>query len=188
MQNYRRERENAPPRVPAASAAVELIARRRAELVALLVLASFLATIVASLISHDPRFILAKEGLITGVWAAWFLSSVAAQRPAAFVFARPLMEGRRAFSACDWDLLWEQEPRFRRIWRVSSVIWGAALLADAVIRVAIAYLLPVHQVPAIGGALWPVTFVVIQIVTNIYYPYAGLYQILGARWLRHPEP
>lgn len=169
--------------VPAASAAVELIGKRRAEPVALLVLASFLATIVASLISHNPRFILAKEGLLTGVWGIWFVASVAARRPAAFIFARPLMEGRRVFGTSNWDVLWEREPRFRRIWRISSVLWGAAFLIDAGIRVAIAYLLPVHDAPAIGGALWPVTFVAIQVVTNVYYHWAGLYRILGARWL-----
>jgi hypothetical protein len=39
-------------------------------------------------------------------------------------------------------------------------------------------------VPALGGALWPVTFVLIQVVTNVYYHRAGLYRILGAApWL-----
>jgi hypothetical protein len=39
-------------------------------------------------------------------------------------------------------------------------------------------------VPALGGSLWPVTFVLIQVVTNVYYHRAGLYQILGAApWL-----
>jgi hypothetical protein len=83
----------------------------------------------------------------------------------------------------DWDALWDAEPRFRRIWRVSTVIWGLALLADAVIRVVMAYTLPVDVVPGLGGALYPVTFVLIQIVTNVYYQVAGLNRLLGARWL-----
>ena len=94
------------------------------------------------------------------------------------------MEGRRAFAVRDWDALWDAEPRFRRIWRVSTVIWGLALLADAVIRVVMSYTLPVDVVPGLGGALYPVTFVVIQIMTNIYYQFAGLNRLLGARWLR----
>ena len=63
---------------------------------------------------------------------------------------------------------------------MSSVIWGAGLLADAVIRVAMAYALPVDVVPGLGGALWPVTFVVLQVVTNVYYQLAGLNRLLGA--------
>ena len=63
-------------------------------------------------------------------------------------------------------------------------MWGAGLLADAVLRVVMSYTLPVAAVPGLGGALWPVTFVVLQVVSNVYYHRAGLYRILGARWLR----
>ena len=31
-----------------------------------------------------------------------------------------------------------------------------------------------------SGALWPVTFIVIQLVTNVYYHRAALYRLLGA--------
>lgn len=170
--------------IPAASAAWVLIRQRRANMVALLVLGTMAASLVISVISHSPRFLLAKDGLITSVWGIWFLASLGARRPAAFLFARPLMEGRRVFAVRDWDALWDAEPRFRRIWRVSTVIWGLALLADAVIRVVMAYTLPVGVVPGLGGALYPVTFVVIQVVTNVYYQFAGLNRLLGARWLR----
>jgi hypothetical protein len=38
-----------------------------------------------------------------------------------------------------WDSLWQADAQFRRIWRISTVIWAAALLIDAVIRVVMAY-------------------------------------------------
>ncbi len=95
--------------------------------------------------------------------------SLLAPRPAAFVVSRPLLEGRRVFDAAagawvlpasqTWGELWQRVPRFRRIWRVCTVIWGTAILADAVIRVAMAFTLPIGLVPALGGALWPVTFI-----------------------------
>ncbi|MGF6886896.1 hypothetical protein ABIA39_005385 [Nocardia sp. GAS34] len=93
------------------------------------------------------------------------------------------MEDRRAFAVRDWDALWQGEPRFRRLWRVSSVIWGLGILGDAAVRVVMAYTLPIHVVPGLSGALWPVTFIVLQVVTNIYYMVAGLNRMLGARWL-----
>ena len=86
------------------------------------------------------------------------------------------------FAGWSWDGLWETEPQFRRIWRVSSVIWGSGLLVDAAVRVVISYALPVDAVPGLGGLLYPVTFVVLQVITNVYYNVAGLYPILGARW------
>jgi hypothetical protein len=169
--------------LPALSAGYTLAVKRRADGVALCVLATILASIIVSVVARDPRFLLAKDGLITGLWGLWFLASVRARRPAAFGFARPLMEGRRMFAVRDWDALWQAEPAFRRIWRVSTVIWGTGLLADAAVRVVMSYTLPVAVVPGLGGALWPVTFVLVQIITNIYYQAAGLNRLLGARWL-----
>ena len=66
-------------------------------------------------------------------------------------------------------------------------MWGAGLLADAAIRVVMSYTLPVSVVPALSGAQWPVTFVVLQVVTTIYYHFAGLNAMLGARWLDRPR-
>lgn len=173
--------------LPALGAGYSLVARRRADGVALVVLATMVLSIAVSVVAHDPRFLLAKDGLITGLWGLWFVVSVSARRAAAFVFARPLMEGRRMFAVRDWDALWEAEPGFRRIWRVSSVLWGTGMLLDAAIRVVMSYTLPVHEVPALSGALWPVTFVVLQVITNIYYQLAGLNRMLGARRPNRPR-
>ena len=43
-----------------------------------------------------------------------------------------------------------------------------------------AAVLPVRAVPALGAALWPVTFVVLQVVTNVYFVRAGFWRILIA--------
>lgn len=162
---------------PALGAAYTLATKRRPDGVALFVLATIVASIAVSVTAHDPRFLLAKEGLITGVWGIWFVASARTRRPAAFVFARPLLE---VFAVRDVEALWQTSPGFRRIWRVSSMMWGTGLLADAAVRVVMSYTLPVHVVPGLGGALWPVTFIVLQIVTNVYYHHAGLNRLLGA--------
>jgi intracellular septation protein A len=169
--------------LPALAAIYKLAVKRRIDAVALVVLATIVVSIALSLIAHNARFLLARDGFITALWGLWFLATLHARRPAALIFARPLMEGRRVFGTRSWDSLWETNAAFRRIWRVSTVIWAGALLADAVARVVMAYSLPVNAVPALGAALWPVTFLVIQVVTNVYYHRAGLYRILGARWL-----
>jgi hypothetical protein len=141
-------------------------------------------SVLVALVAHSPRFLLARDGLTTGVWGVWFVASAFAAQPAAFVLGRVFLEGRSVFSAGSWDELWTNSAAFRRIWRTASVIWGCGMLADAAARVIMSYTLPISTVPALGGLLWPVTFVLIQIVTNVYYHRAGLWQILGARWLR----
>jgi hypothetical protein len=64
------------------------------------------------------------------------------------------------------------------MWQVTTVIWGAAFLLDAALRVVMAYALPVNDVPALAGALWLVTFLLLQIITNVYLSRSGLWPIL----------
>lgn len=169
--------------LPALGAVHAWLAHRRLNGIAVFVMATMLVSILVSVIAGSPRFLLAKDGLITGLWGVWMVSSVRAGRPAALVFARPLMEHMPIYASRSWDVLWEIEPQFRRIWRVSSVMWGVGLLVDAAIRVVISYTLPVHVVPGLGGLLYPATFVALQLITNVYYTHAGLWRLLGARWL-----
>lgn len=169
--------------LPAFAAVWQLAKGRRVDPVAVLVVATMALSVLLAVWLHSSRLLLAKEGLLTGLWGIVFVASVAFRRPLAFSVARPLMEGRRVFAAVSWDGLWADEPVFRRIWRVSSLVWGGALLADAVIRVVMAYWLPVDEVLWLGGLLWPVTLVVINVGTNLYYWRTGLFRLLGARWL-----
>lgn len=167
---------------PALSAVVTLIRRERLDFLGLFVMSMVLLSAGVSLLSGSPRFLLAKDGWLTAVSGAWMLVSVRARRPLTYLFARPLLEGVTArlvgAPGASWDSLWERAPRFRRIWRVATVIWGLALLVDAAIRVGMAYTLPMDLVPALGGALWPVTFVVLQVITNVYFRRAGFWRLL----------
>jgi hypothetical protein len=126
--------------VPAVGAIVQLLTKRHLDGMGGLVV----------VITRSPRFLLAKDGLLTAVWGLWFLATIRFRRPTAFVLARPFLEGRRAFSAGSWDDLWSSEPQFRLIWRVASVLWGVGLLTDAVLRVVMSYTLPIPVVPGLG--------------------------------------
>ncbi len=176
--------------VPVLTTVAGLAVRRRADMIGLVMLAALAVSAGVSLISGSPRALLARDGLVTAGWAGYMYLSLFARRPATFVFARPLLEGRRVFDSAtrswvrpprvSWDEFWDRSPRFRRIWRTCTVIWGTAILADAVIRVLMAAALPVSLVPALGAALWPVTFVVLQVVTNVYFARGGFWRILIA--------
>lgn len=174
--------------LPAVSAVAGLVTRRRIDATGAVMLAALAVSTAFSLISGSPRALLARDGLVTAAWAGYMYLSLLASRPATFTVSRALLEGRRAYDSAtrswvrpaglSWDELWERVPRFRRIWRTCTVIWGTAILADAVARVLMAAALPVSVVPALGGALWPVTFVLLQVVTNVYFARAGLWRIL----------
>jgi hypothetical protein len=175
---------------PAVSALAGLVRGRRPDAMGVMILATLALSAGLSLLTGSPRVLLARDGLLTAAWAAYMYLSLLARRPATFVISRPLLEGRRVYDAAQrrwvrpasrtWDELWEQVPRFRSIWRVAAIIWGTAILADAVVRLVMAYALPVGVVPALGGALWPVTFIVLQVITNVYFARAGFWRILQA--------
>ena len=167
---------------PALGAVVKLIRRERLDFLSLFMLTMLLLGAGVSFLTGSPRFLLAKDGWLTGVSGVWMLLSVRSQRPLTFLFSRPLLEGvtlkMGGSAGASWDTLWERVPRFRHIWCVVTIVWGLALLVDAAIRVVMAYTLPVDLVPGLGGALWPITFVVLQVITNVYFARAGFWLIL----------
>ena len=136
--------------VPAVGVIVQLLTKRHLDGMGSLVVVTAVAAIVLSAITRSPRFLLAKDGLLTAVWGVWFLATIRFRRPTAFVMARPLLEGRHAFSAGSWDDLWSSEPQFRHIWRVASALWGVGLLTDAVLWVVMSYTLPIPVLTGLG--------------------------------------
>lgn len=145
-------------------------------------LALSLAGFGIALVSGSDRFLLAKESVLTALVGFWFLGSIWRARPLTYQFTKPLLEGRWGrrwgLAGADWEGLWETEPRFRRIWRVSSLMWAAATFLDAVLRFVLAYTLPVDTVPAMQLGMFVVTGLLMQVVTNVYYTRVGLWPML----------
>ena len=160
--------------VSAATAAVSLIRHRRLDGMAIYMAVIMLGGVAVSLISGSTQFLLAREALLTGVTGLWFIASVRGRRPLAYLFSQPLLEGRFRWPH-DWDALWARSPRFRRMWRVSSLLWGIGTLVDSVLRIVMAYTLPSDLVPALGTVLYAGTSVVLIAVTSIYYAASGIY-------------
>ena len=163
---------------PLLSAVVTFVKRRRVDALGVFVAVIFVLSIVASLVTDSPRFLLLKDGWLTGAAGGAFLASLCGRRPLAFTFSRPLLERRFSSGAETWDDLWDGVPRFRRIWRVSTVCWGVGLILDAVLRVVIAYVLPVDLVPLWNGVQYGVFTLLMLVITNIYHARAGLWDIL----------
>lgn len=161
--------------LPGLSTVYQVIRSRHLDALAVFMMSITVITALASLVSGSPRFLLAKDGWITGIAGLWLLVTARANPPVVFMFARPLLEGQVGPNGESWTLLWDRLPGFRRIWRVASVVWGVATILDAIVRFVMAYTLPVNAVPALNGAQYAVLFVLLQIVTNVYYYRAGLY-------------
>ncbi|MBS2965787.1 hypothetical protein KGA66_22230 [Actinocrinis puniceicyclus] len=167
--------------LPALSFALQWIRRRHLDALGMFGAGMMLLGVAASLIGGGARLLLARDGWVTAVAGLWFAGSARARRPLVYSSAQPLLEGRFRSDGTPWEVLWADHPAFRRIWRVSTVIWGTAMLGDAAARIVMAYVLPVDAVPALNALLWPITLVALQVVNGAYYEIAGLWRITSGK-------
>ena len=155
----------------------QIVKHRKADFLALFVLAILVGSVAMSFVAGSARFMLAKESWFMGAIGAGFLGSLLLRRPFAFTIARDLFQ-RVWASDNDWDSLWERVPRFRRVWRMSTVIWGVGTLLDAAILAVMAYTLPIDLVPVLGSVLHLGSFVALQVITHVYYKRQGVWELL----------
>lgn len=160
----------------------QIVRHRRVDALAAFVLAVLAGSVLISAVTGSPRFLLAKGAFFTAAIGLLFLGSFLARRPLAFVLARDLLArtpwGAR-FDVASWDVRWTDETAFRRVWRFATGLWGAGLLVDAAVRLAMALALPVDVVPALGSVLSVVTFVGLQVIQQVYFVRVDLWGSLA---------
>jgi hypothetical protein len=120
---------------PALGVAVGIIARRRADVIGILVLAGIALGAVLGVVSHSARLVLAEGSVPVGAFGLVFLSSLLARRPLMFRFALEFM-GPDSPRGREFDGLW-QYGGFRRAFRILTAVWGVAYLMEAAARVVI---------------------------------------------------
>lgn len=96
-----------------------------------------------TLITGDPRVVLAKDSVVTGVVGIVFLGSCVVGRPLMYALARRTLPPERQAVA---DERLRTDPAYRRHLVTLSAMWGALLLAEAVLRLVLVYALPVDVV------------------------------------------
>ncbi|MEV5708255.1 VC0807 family protein [Actinoallomurus sp. NPDC052274] len=143
----------------AAPYAVWTIARdRRIDLLALVTLSILVLSVVLGLLSDDPRSLAIREGwtaALGGLFGAWMLVSVFIGKPAQLTLGRAIAEIKRgAEGAAAWAARWDTDARFRRGMRVDTAVWGAVLLANAVIHIVLVYTLPIDLISLVTTVAW----------------------------------
>ena len=138
---------------PAVRAVASLAARHAPNRLAMLMLAVNLAGIVVSLLSGDPRAMIAKDSVVSSVIAFAILGSVALRRPLMSAGLKPFMTRGEPRRTAAWDQLSTSSPRFRRLEFLFSTIWGLILLAECAARVVGAYTLPVTTMAWLGTVM-----------------------------------
>ncbi|MCD2197424.1 septation protein IspZ [Actinomycetospora endophytica] len=124
---------------PAAATLWTLIRTRRPDPIALMTLGGIILGLIGALIFDSPLFLLLKESVVTGTIGLVFLGSLLAARPLTFVLARSMMASTPAQSAAleaSWD-----RATVRAGHRRTTIEWGTALVVEAGLRAALAFVL-----------------------------------------------
>ncbi|MFE1251925.1 VC0807 family protein [Streptomyces sp. NPDC058735] len=139
------------------------VRHRKLDAVGVFTVALLVVSALASLLTSDPRIALARNGLFTALAGVWLLITLFTARPFTYQALRTLMPGRSA----KLEQLWESDATFRRVWRGLTTLWAIGLLCDALLRVIMAYTLPVDVIPALDGVLYAVSWIILQVITQI---------------------
>ena len=100
-------------------------------------------------VSGDPRFLLLKNSVATAVLGLVFLGTAVFGTPFTLAALQSFQPDRKA----DLRRGYETDPDVRRGHRVSSSVWGAGLLFEALIRVPLVFLLPISVMVALSEVL-----------------------------------
>ncbi|MGW2619910.1 VC0807 family protein [Streptomyces sp. NPDC001500] len=113
--------------------------------------------LVLSFVSGDPRLMLAKDSGVSSTVGIGILVSVALGRPMMTAGLKPFLVKSDAVREAAWARLESGAAAapadFRRRERAFSLVWGAVLLGECVVRIVGAYTVPVDTMVWLGSVV-----------------------------------
>ncbi|WP_069166674.1 VC0807 family protein [Nocardia altamirensis] len=144
---------------------VETIRSRRLEALPAIILAVFVFGLAASFISGDPRMLIAKDSAGTALIGSAFLISILVGKPLTYLAARKMATAGGPARLAGLEDAYRTEATTRRTFRVLAMMWGGGLIAEAVVRVVLAYQLPIHTMAWLSPVLMVATIVPLTVIT-----------------------
>jgi hypothetical protein len=120
---------------PAFGVALTVLRHRRLDAVGALVLIGIAVGTVLGLASGNARLVLIEGSVPTGIFGVVCLASLWTSRPLIYRFAIEFI-GPESPRGREFAVNW-QYPGFRRVFRLMTIVWGVAYLAEAAARVII---------------------------------------------------
>jgi intracellular septation protein A len=168
--------------LPAIRSVAGFARERRLNALAALMLAVSVAGLAISFAAGNPRWMIAKDSVVSSVIAVAMLVSAGAGRPLMSAGLKPFLTKGLAGRTAAWDRLTAGSARFRRLERIYTAIWGSALLADCVARVIGAAVLPV------GTMVWLSTVMIVAAIGLAVVVSGGVAAAPLEAMLREAEP
>jgi hypothetical protein len=116
----------------------------------LLVLVEVAASVLVTLVSGDPRWLLARPSVYLAVAGGYALVSCVVGRPLMLDASKPMAVAGDPERAVAFENAWLRSARFRRVERAMTVGLGVLMLAEAVLRVVLVYRAPHGDLARLG--------------------------------------
>ncbi|MFI1768322.1 VC0807 family protein [Streptomyces sp. NPDC020800] len=149
---------------PLVEGVLTVVRERRVGMLGVLVLSLVILGAALSAVTGSARFMFAKDGWMTGVVGLVFLGSLRGQP----IIYRILSSVARGDRRTQVERNWEASPTFRHVMRLLTVVWGVGLLLDSVVRVVLAYTLPIDSVMLWTSLQYVALFVSLEIFSRRY--------------------
>jgi hypothetical protein len=154
--------------VPLADAVVDFIRTRSLSPVAVLVTAALVVSVILTLLTGYAWIALIQGSLVTCVFGAGFLLSLAGPRPLIFVLGQKYATSGGSAAAATWETQWKERPPFRAGMRLLTTVWGLGLVGDALVRMAVVTALPPARAALVSPAVDAVTIFALIAYTNFF--------------------
>ncbi|MEC3952549.1 VC0807 family protein [Nocardia sp. CDC153] len=138
--------------VSGAMVLVEVVRARRIDVMSALVLGGFVFGIASSLISGDARMMIVRDSLTTAVIGVAFTVSALVGKPLTYIAARKAFSGSPQKLA-EMEYKFDNIPMVRRVHNRIAAMWGVGMIGESVVRVVLAYRLPIHTMAWLSSVL-----------------------------------
>ncbi|MGW3494347.1 VC0807 family protein [Streptomyces sp. NPDC001020] len=152
--------------LPAVRTAWGAIKERKVNGLAALILFVNVVGLSLSFNAGDPRLMLAKDSAASSAIGIGILVSVALGKPMMTAGMKPWLVKGDAVREAAFARLQSQSPAFQRAERVFSLVWGAILLTECVVRVVGAYTLPADTMVWLGSVIMGVSLLLAFLVSG----------------------
>jgi hypothetical protein len=126
---------------------VQWLQNRRVDAVSVMILAGIALSVLATVLGGSPKMLLMRESLISGIVGLAFLVTMFSRRPLMFYLARATLVRQSADHATKFDAVAIRDDGRCASWlSTMNFAWGAGLVVESIVRVALIETLTPGQV------------------------------------------
>ncbi|UOX87592.1 hypothetical protein MUY14_38685 [Amycolatopsis sp. FBCC-B4732] len=139
---------------------------------ALVVLVTNVVGMLLTFVSGDARMMIAKDSLGSGITGLVILVSACTAAPIMTKTIQPFLTRGKAENEAAWERL-SGTPKFSRIMRLTSVIWGIGFVLESAARVIGAFTLPIETMVWLSTVIFVGAFAVMMVAGGKVAEQAG---------------